>query len=312
MKVNNNFLIIIIFILQIFTASCNYTYEIIEELIPKTAIFETRDFNSYKIYKYIPSCSDNNIYNKNIYLQFLGDGQHSFFYIYFYDNYDNIAQDKNGEFINYLNSGPYIVISREKSFLVSNLNCSQEYYVVVANIDSKSYDYVSGFIFNIIDADIDIINLSPELSDFFSFYKRRKDKEEIIKYFNNETKYGLFTLSEYAKVQIFKNNKLIYKNQDYENKKELLLEKNSNYTIHFNSTRNEDNFFILQLFNEPFDYKYDFKKGPIALYYSNNYYLEIDISEYKLDDIILFSFFSPHKYSFRYQFKKNFKGNNYI
>ena len=176
MKFINTFLII--FILQVFTASCNYYFEIIKELIPKTAIFETRDSNTYKIYKYIPSCSDNNIYNKNIYLQFLGNGQNSYFYIYFYDYYDNIAQDKHGQFINYINrhniiNNPYRITSLEVSILISNLNCSQHYYVAISNTISNLNDYVSGFIFNIIDADIDIINLSPELSDFFSFHKKK-------------------------------------------------------------------------------------------------------------------------------------------
>ena len=275
----------------------------------KTATFETRDFNTYKIYKYIPSCPKNNIYNKNIYLQLLGEAQNGHFYIHLYDNFDKIAQDKNGKFINAIKEDIKIIVN-EYSTLISNLNCSKEYYVVISNTYSVPNTFVSGFIFNIIDADIDIINLTPKLSDFFSFHKRKKDKEEIITYFNNETKYGLFTFCEYATIKILKNNELFYQNKRYETKKELLLEKNSNYTIHFNSPNR--NFFTLQLFNEPFDFKYDFKNGPIALYYSNYHYLEIDISEYKLNDIILFSFFSYFKYSFRYQYKKNLIGNNFI
>ena len=91
MKVNNNFFIIFIFILEFFTTSCSYNFEIIEELMSKTATFETRDFNTYKIYKYIPSCPKNNIYNKNIYLQLLGEAQNGHFYIHLYDNFDKIA-----------------------------------------------------------------------------------------------------------------------------------------------------------------------------------------------------------------------------
>ena len=44
MKDNITFLIIFIF--QAFTISCNYSFEPIEELIPKTGIFDTRDSNS--------------------------------------------------------------------------------------------------------------------------------------------------------------------------------------------------------------------------------------------------------------------------
>ena len=191
MKVNIIFLIIFIF--QAFTISCNYSYEPIEELIPKTAIFETRDFNSYKIYRYIPSCSGAYIYNKNIYLQIIADGQDSDICIYFYDNYEKIEQDSNSFFINFIGKETYIYRLID-SILISDLNCNQEYYIVISNAHPYPNKYVSGFIFNIMDADIGNITLSPELSDFFSFHKR-KNKEEIILYSFNETKYGLFSFS---------------------------------------------------------------------------------------------------------------------
>ena len=301
--------LIIITIFQAFRISCNYSFEPIEELIPKTAIFETSDFNSYKIYRYIPSCSGTNISPKNIYIQILGGSQSDFIYVFFYDNYEKIAQDKDSFFTNFIGKVKYISsFNIANSILFSDLNCNQEYYIVISDTQPNPDTIVSGFIVNVIDADIGNITLSPELSDFFSFHKR-KDKEEIILYSFNETKYGLFSFSTKAQVKIFKNNELFYNKED-EPKKVLLLEKNENYTIYFNSEN--QNFFSLQLFNEPPDFKYDYKSGPIALYYSTYYYLEIDISEYKLDDIILFSFFTSESCAFRYQYKKNFKGNNFI
>ena len=228
MKVNITFLIIFIF--QAFTISCNYSFESIEELIPKTGIFETRDSNSYKIYRYIPSCSGTNIYHKNIYLQILSGGQADI-YAFLYDNYEKIAQNKDSFFINFIGEEKYISHLAE-SILISDLNCNQEYYIVISIAEPYPDIIVSGFIFNVIDADIGNITLSPQLSDFFSFHKR-KDKEEIILYSFNETKYGLFSFSTNAQVQIFKNNEHFY-SKEHEPKKVLLLEKNENYTIYFN------------------------------------------------------------------------------
>ena len=125
-------MIVAFLIFQAFTISCNYSYEPIEELIPKTAIFETKDFNSYKIYRYIPSCSGAYIYNKNIYLQIIADGQESHICIYFYDNYEKIEQDSNSFFINFIGKETYIY-NLIDSILISDLNCNQEYYIVISN-----------------------------------------------------------------------------------------------------------------------------------------------------------------------------------
>ena len=305
-----NIFFLIIFISNIFVISPNYTYEIIEELIPKTIIFDTKDLYFFKIFKYIPLCQENENYKKDIYLQTLSKYHHTTL-IYIYDDFSKIAQNNNFKFINYINY--FYINTLEISFLFSDLNCKKEYFFVLSyyydDYSHSDYPEFSGILFNIIDAKIDIINLTPELSDIFSFHQRNKTQREIIFYSHKEKKNCLINFSIYAKIQIFKNGDIIYEKKEDEYKKEILFEKNENYTIYFMGYNN--NFFSLQLFNETPILKYDLKNGPIALYYSPIYYFEIDISQFEVDDIILLYFCSSSIVRIKYQYKSKFKGNNF-
>ena len=307
-----NALVLVIYITNIFVIS-PYTYELIEELIPKTIIFNLTDSNSFKIFKYIPSCLENEDY-KSIYLQFLND-RNGTYNIYIYDDFSKIAQNSDSKFENYINH--YRIISLENSVLFSNLNCKKEYYFVISlNIYKYRYEFpdiyyptLSGLLFNIIDGKTDIINLSPELSDIFAFQQRDRYQQEIIFYSHTETKKGLISFSTDAKIQIFKNNEIIYEKGEEDYKKELLLEKNENYTFYFMGN-NSHYFFSLQLFNETSNLNYyDFKNGPITLYYSPLYFIEVDISQFELNDIILIDFYAYWEFTFQYQYKSKFKEN---
>ena len=57
---------LIIFISNIISISPEYSYELIQEIIPKIITFETKDLNSFKIFKYISSCPDDENYKKSI------------------------------------------------------------------------------------------------------------------------------------------------------------------------------------------------------------------------------------------------------
>ena len=93
-----------------------------------------------------------------------------------YDNYEKIAQNKDSTFINFIWEEKYIFDLAE-SILISDLNCNQEYYIVISNTYPYQKISVSGFIVNIMDADIGNITLSPELSDFFHFIKEKIKKK---------------------------------------------------------------------------------------------------------------------------------------
>ena len=145
----------------------------------------------------------------------------------------------------------------ENSFLY-DLNCQKEYYFVISLYyynDKSDENYylknstLSGLLFNIIDAKIDNIILSPELSDIFSFQQRSEDQQEVIFYSHNETKNCLINFDPYSKVKIFKNNEIIYEKFEEKYKKEILLEKDENYTIYIMANYSQ-NFFSFQLFEE--------------------------------------------------------------
>ena len=166
-------ILLVIFIHQDFIISINYNFEIIEELIPKTIIFKSDDLNPFKIFQYIPSCPENDNYQKSIYLQMLNTRRGTQ-HIYIYDDFSKIAQKSNSEFENYIDH--LTTYSSERSVLFSNIDCKKKYYFVilleVSRYSSEYFPTLSGIHFNIIDGENGIINVSPELSDIFSFHQR--------------------------------------------------------------------------------------------------------------------------------------------
>ena len=303
------FILIFICTFQIAYISSNYTFEIIEELLPNYATFDLLDFNSFKIFKYIPQCTEyNNNYNRSIYAQLLMN--YINLKLYLYDNFSNIEQNEDAGFINYLD---YRNINNMEAFQVEsfdNLFCGKEYYFVISLASKLTHCYTEYFQFTIIDESTDIINISPLKSDSFAFIGRKS--KEIIQYLYNETKYVSFFFSYEAGVKIFKNNEVIYdKKKDEPSYKDTIeFEKNITYIIHFEG--NSYPLFSIQFFDQPKIFKVDFKNGPISLYYKQYYYYEIDISNYLLNDIILFKMDSDGNYRFSYQYKKDFHGNNFI
>ena len=170
---------------------------------------------------------------------------------------------------------------------------------------------------SLIDSTNDI-KLSPLLS--YSLFKIQRKNKESIFYSYNETKYGFLTFDIFSTVQIFKNDILI-KEMEYDEKKKAgyssyfcKFEKNQNYTIYFYNSRNLlKNLITLQLFNESNFFKHDFKTEPMLFYKNIDYCYEIDISNYKINDIILFQLHIEYcNYAFNYQYKSKFNGKNFI
>ena len=91
----------------------------------------------------------------------------------------------------------------------------------------------------------------------------------------------------------------------------IKFEKDINYTILYNKNESIDNSISIQFFEEEKFIKYNPLNGPMTLYKSR-YYFEIDISKYELNQYILFQLYSDGEYTFRYQYKKNFNGNNFV
>ena len=301
------FNLIIICAFQITYISNNYTFEIIEELVPNYATFDLLDFNAFKIYQYIPQCTEYNNYNRSLYAQLIMNYIH--LNLYLYDNFSSIEQDEDARFINSLD---YRNFYNWEDFQVEsfhNLICGKEYYFVISLASKLTYWDTRYFQFTIIDESTEIINISPLLSERFAFIGRKS--KEIIQYLYNETKYASFFFSYVTGVKIFKNNEVIYDKKKDEPSyiDPIEFEKNVTYIIHFEG--NSYPLISIQFFDQPKIFKVDFKKGPISLYYIQ-YYYEIDISNYLLNDIILFKMDSRGNYRFSYQYKKDFYGNNFI
>ena len=55
------------------------------------------DFNSFKIFKYIPTCIENSKFNKSVYAETFMD--YIYIDIYLYDNFNNIRQNQRASFI---------------------------------------------------------------------------------------------------------------------------------------------------------------------------------------------------------------------
>ena len=157
------------------------------------------------------------------------------------------------------------------------------------------------FEFSILDASIKEINISPLISEQFWIIGRKN--KEIIKYYHNQTKYAVI-LGYNAEIQILKNNETINytkkeeKGINYIEIEPIEFEKNQNYTIYLEG--NDSPFITIQFFNEPKIFKVDLNNDPLPLY-TKQYYCEIDISNYKLNDLILFKVFSSRWPLYRFR-----------
>ena len=300
---------LIIILLQIFSSLSDYTYELIEELVPKYIIFEIQDFNAFKIFKYIPPCSKGTSATKNIYAKFfLLFGSFNF---YVYDNFEDIKQEETGNFANSkeFKNLDFDYVTPMKSELISELTCGKEYYFVISIALTKN-EIVSRLIqFNIIDASVDKINISPLISDTIAFLDTKP--QEIFTYCHNETKYTSIYINTESELKIYKNEEIVFHKEKKadSNIDPIEFEKNQNYTIYFEGIQLQ--LISFQFFNEPKFFKIDHSNGIIPIYSRYNYF-EVDISQYKLNDVILFKLNSRNHFIFKYQYKNIFNGKNYI
>ena len=182
----NLYFTIIICILYIFYIKGDYTFELIEELVPKYANFEIIDLKSFKIFKYIPQCINNINKKKNIYAQLLLSDYIS---IHLYDNFYKIEQKEDGTFINSIEERNNIKDGYSFEYF-KNLACGKEYYFVASMAIKDDFPIIHPeyFQFSILDALIEEINISPLISEQISIIGR--SNKEIIQYLHNQTKYA--------------------------------------------------------------------------------------------------------------------------
>ena len=283
----NKLLVFLIYInIFRFSFENDYIYESIEELVPKNFLFDSLNLNPYKIFQYNPFCNKNNETSKNIYFQIHLEYirfPYENLILYLYENFSDILQDENSKFINYNHN-----FSFYNNILITNLSCSKEYYLVIF-ISSVPHYYIGPYALQIVilDEKINMINISPLLSDHFSF-EQIEDNIKGYFYSYNETKYVLISNEYNGKIKVIENdNNIIFENLTYFSDV-FEFKKHNNYTIIY-EPEYYSSLISFQFYDDPKYFKHDFKKGQIILYEDNhNYFFDIDISDYKVGDNIVF------------------------
>ena len=300
------------FLLSIFITSISsqpqFEYEIIKELIPYNIIFTKYQTNNYKIFQYIPLCNETNSSLTTIYAQITSGSSIDLF---IYDDLSKIEISEN-VFINNISNFEITSINPINEI---SLSCGKEYYFVIFN------PYLLNFIefcqFSIINKEINKIDISSlSQNSTLTFYVRPNNDKEIFFYSSNETKYILIQLYGFSGLKIVEINETEGENvilDEYNGFISKLFEfkKDKEYYIYFNSSSP-----ITFKFYNNTDYNlHNFNKdGPLILGTTNYIYnFEIDISDYNIGDYIVFYMIFREDYiSVKYQFKNNFKSNNYI
>ena len=305
-------LMLILFQLSIQTE----TYEKIENFVQYSVEFL---LENYKIFKYIPSCEDQNSGLTSIYFQNIFS---TFAYLYIYDDESKIEY-KDGDFLNPVDE--HFLTGNINILVIENLSCNKEYFFALTQYGNA----LDICLFSILPEKIDTINISS-LSKTLTFFKRTTEGENFF-YSSEETKYIYITLFDSSYLKITEksegNEKIIYNNENFNITSNLFVfEKDKKYYIYFNSSYNKYNEvkpIIIQIFNESQNFKHNFANGPLFFTGVNlEYNYEIDISNYNIGDNLIFTFFGYYDTLIRYRYKNslsdylismgNFESRNFI
>ena len=156
----------------------------------------------------------------------------------------------------------------------------------------------------------DIINLSPLLSDYYKIIPRKENKEENLFYSFNETKLAIIQF-ENGNLILKENDIIICESTKDNCKKTFEFKKDEKYNIiYYNSSTTLHIHFYE---NHSLFLKHDINKRPILLFNGfKNYIFQIDISNYEIGEYIIFELYSDGFIDIKYQYKNDFKQNNFI
>ena len=298
------------FYLSLIQTKTIYDIDIIKEQVPKTLLFDAFESFPYKILKYYTLCNENsNSGTINITFQIYSETFKSI-NLYRYDSLSDIKREENGTFSN---STPRKIISNS-IIPFNDLICDKDYYFVLSTKSSPDIFmklYFQLYTILILDEKTNTINLSPLQSDYYSIIPRTKGFENLF-YSFNEDKFAFIIFNE-GIITLKEDNTIIYENKNDERsiKKSFEFKKDKKYDIYFNSL-SPINIYFCNIDQYTF-FKHDFDKGPIITYYSfpKNIY-EIDISNFNIGEFIIFQKDENVEMEFQYQYKNDFKQNNFI
>ena len=290
-------------------ANTEYKYEVIDEFVPKL-IFPDK---SGKIFKYNWLCGDKRN-ETNIYFQAMTNDRYSL-EIYFYDDFTKIKKDEDGFYRNYTSREE--ILDDKPVIIFNKLSCNKDYYFVILRRGSLD-NIVSIFIqITIFTDETNIFNLSPLLSLDYTLFPRN-NKEECFYYSFNESKYALIDYNGLLTIE--ENGQII---SDYDKTNIILFKKNMEYKIYYKASPIEPPTWSYKptkspaihfhFYNEKSFFKYNKEDFPIMLFgYENESYFEINISDYKVGQYILLESFYGKSWNIKYQYKNDFKNNNFI
>ena len=297
-----------------FTISFQYIYEPIKNNIPKSSYLYLIGENYYKIYEYTPSCGeDDSKTSKNIYLGYIIS---NYLGLIIYNNYSNINKTEDGYFINYIDRID-LYYSKEY-YKLSNLKCKNKYYFILSTkynekIQLKHAINPVSFKFFIFDDKNVSFYMNPAISNEYIFFSPENKLKNLI-YNYTENKVALIDLDgKNMQLEITENNTLIYNHCHNLERKvlKLLFRQNYEYNI-FVKDIQPDSSIYFQFFNDSEYIKYDFTQSSLLLYEDYEYYIEVDISNYKLGEDILFLLFDLNECMVKYQYKEKYKDDNLI
>ena len=289
-------------------ANTEYKYEVIDEFVPKL-IFPDK---SGKILKYNLLCGDKRNETK-IYFQAMTNDKYSFG-IYLYDDFTKIKKDDYGFYRNYTSR---VEIPYDKPVIIfNNTSCNKDYYFAILGMDSLNNKGTTFIQITIFNDETNIFNLSPLLSLDYTFFPRN-NKEECFYYSFNESKYALIDYNGLLRLE--ENGQIISHN---DKKNIILFEKDKEYKIYYEASPEPPTWsdkpkkspaIHFHFYNEKSFFKYNKEDFPIMLFgYENESYFEINISDYKVGQYILLESFYGKSWNIKYQYKSDFKNNNFI
>ena len=291
-------------------ANTENEYEVIDEFVPKLIFSNMPD----KIFKYIALCGDKRN-ETNIYFQAMTNSRNNF-NLFFYDDFTKIQKDKYGY---YTNSISVTSIYDDKPVITfNNTICNKDYFFVIPK-KGKNDNIGDSFIqITIFNDETNIFKLSPFLSMDYTLFPRKSQKEECLSYSFNESKYveidynGLIRIEESGHIisDFYKTNKTQFK-KDLEYKIYYTANPIEPPTYPYKPAKSPG--IHLHFYNEESFFKYNKKDFPIMLFgRDSESYFEINISDYNVGDYILLHAFSGKNWKIKYQYKNDFKNNNFI
>ena len=302
---------LLFFYFTLIQAKTIYDFDEITEQVPKALLFDMLESFPYKILKYHTFCSDNsNSSTINITFQIYSK-KFRRINLYKYDSLSDIKREENGTFSN---STP-MEINSNSIIPFNDLICDTDYFFVLSTISSPkilSKLYFQLYSILILDETTNIINISPLKSDYYTIVPREIGYENL-SYSFNEDKFA-FIIFNKGVITLKEDNTIIYENKGNDERnfqKRFEFKKDKKYDIYFNSL-SPINIYFCNIDQYTF-FKHDFDKGPIITYNSfpKNIY-EIDISNFSIGEYIIFQKGEDFEMEFQYQYKNDFKQNNFI